>query len=66
MRKRICKATTHKTIRRAEEKYQRLWREMGNSIKVGDLYYAEQFGNLEQASGKFKELKSRIRNGEKL
>jgi len=36
------------------------------ALKVGNLYYAEQFGNLEQASGKFKELKGRIRNGEKL
>lgn len=31
------------------------------ALKLDDVYYAEQFGNLEQASGKFKELKDQIR-----
>jgi hypothetical protein len=34
------------------------------ALKIGDAYYAQQFGNLEQASGKYKELKITIRNGE--
>lgn len=36
------------------------------ALKVDDVYYAEQFGNLEQALSKFKELKTTIRNGEEL
>lgn len=36
------------------------------ALKVGDVYYAEQFGNPEQANGKFRDLKSTIRNGGEL
>lgn len=35
-------------------------------LKDGDTYYAQQFGNLEQAAAKFKELKTKILNGEEL
>ena len=33
-------------------------------LRVGEGYYAQQFGNLEQAISKYKELKEKIRNGE--
>jgi hypothetical protein len=36
------------------------------ALKVGEQYYAQQFGNLAQASAKYKELKTAIRNGEEL
>lgn len=35
-------------------------------LKVEDQYYAQQFGTLEQATAKFKELKATIQNGGKL
>ncbi len=37
MRKRICKASNTRTIKRADEKYQILWKEMSNSIKTDRL-----------------------------
>lgn len=33
-------------------------------LRDGDRYYAQQFGNLEQTSAKYKEIKEKIRNGE--
>ncbi len=33
------------------------------ALKVGDVYYAQQFGHLAQALGKFNEIKDIIRNG---
>jgi hypothetical protein len=34
------------------------------ALKMDDHYYAQQFGDLEQASSKYKELKNLMRNGE--
>lgn len=32
-------------------------------LRIENIYYAEQFGSLERAKDKFKELKEGIRNG---
>lgn len=32
-------------------------------LKVGDTYYAQQFGNSDQAVAKYKEIKTTIRDG---
>lgn len=35
-------------------------------LKIGDVYYAQQFGHLAQALGKFNEIKRKLRDGENL